>query len=79
VSDLYISAIGMPILLEEICRPIVGLYNMHVEIGAEAALLPEKEYISGIFVAVQYTYSDNNTEKQNLTNRKETQLRTLQW
>jgi hypothetical protein len=27
---------------------------MNVEIGAEAALFPEKEYISGIFVAVQY-------------------------
>ena len=26
---------------------------MNVEIGAEAALFPEKEYISGIFVAVQ--------------------------
>jgi hypothetical protein len=26
---------------------------MIVEIGAEAALFPEKEYISGIFVAVQ--------------------------
>jgi hypothetical protein len=26
---------------------------MNVEIGAEAALLPEKEYIKGIFVAVQ--------------------------
>jgi hypothetical protein len=25
---------------------------MNVEIGAEAALSPEKEYISGIFVAV---------------------------
>ena len=25
---------------------------MNVEIGAEAALIPEKEYISGIFVAV---------------------------
>jgi hypothetical protein len=25
---------------------------MNVEIGAEAALLPEKEYIKGIFVAV---------------------------
>jgi hypothetical protein len=25
---------------------------MHVEIGAEAALFPEKEYINGIFVAV---------------------------
>jgi hypothetical protein len=26
---------------------------MNVEIGAEAALLPEKEYINGIAVAVQ--------------------------
>jgi hypothetical protein len=26
---------------------------MNVEIGAEATLFPEKEYISGIFVAVQ--------------------------
>ncbi len=26
---------------------------MNVEIGAEAALCPEKKYISGIFVAVQ--------------------------
>jgi hypothetical protein len=26
---------------------------MNVEIGAEAALFPEKEYISGIFVAVK--------------------------
>jgi hypothetical protein len=25
---------------------------MHVEIGAEAVLFPEKEYIKGIFVAV---------------------------
>jgi hypothetical protein len=27
VSDLYIPTIGMPILLEEICRPILGLYK----------------------------------------------------
>ena len=27
---------------------------MNVEIGAEAALFPEKEYISGIFVAVRH-------------------------
>jgi hypothetical protein len=27
VSDLYISMIGLPILLEEICRPILGLYK----------------------------------------------------
>jgi hypothetical protein len=29
---------------------------MNVEIGAEAAIFPEKEYISGIFVAVQQQY-----------------------
>ncbi len=33
---------------------------MNVEIGTEAALFPEKEYISGIFLAV-YT----STKKQN--------------
>ncbi len=27
VSDLYIPTIGLPILLEEICRPIPGLYK----------------------------------------------------
>ncbi len=27
VSDLYITMIGLPILLEEICRPILGLYK----------------------------------------------------
>jgi hypothetical protein len=27
VSDLHISTIGLPIVLEEICRPILGLYK----------------------------------------------------
>jgi hypothetical protein len=27
VSDLFISTIGLPILLEEICRPILGVYK----------------------------------------------------
>ncbi len=27
VSDLYIPSISLPILLEEICRPILGLYK----------------------------------------------------
>jgi hypothetical protein len=47
---------GLPVLLEEICRLILEIYkslkDMNVEIGAEAALFPEKEYINGIAVAV---------------------------
>ncbi len=27
VSDLYIPTVGLPILLEEICGPILGLYK----------------------------------------------------
>ncbi len=43
---------------------------MNVEIGAEAWLFPEKEYISGIFVAVQYTSFKSVTESvlEQLTN-----------
>jgi hypothetical protein len=33
---------------------------MNVEIGAEAALFPEKEYIKEIFVAVQLTWLEKN-------------------
>jgi hypothetical protein len=36
---------GLPVLLEEICRLIL-------EIGAEATLFPEKEYVNGIAVAM---------------------------
>jgi hypothetical protein len=28
VSDLYIPTMGLPILLEEICRPILRLYKL---------------------------------------------------
>jgi hypothetical protein len=45
VSELYIPTMGLPVLLEEICRLILE------SIGAEAALFPEKEYINGIAVA----------------------------
>jgi hypothetical protein len=31
---------------------------MNVEIGAEAALFPEKEYISGIFIAMRHDACD---------------------
>jgi hypothetical protein len=60
LSDLYIPMIGLPILLQEnmltdsdnIC---INRSQTHanVEIGTEAAQFPEKEYINGIFVAVQ--------------------------
>jgi hypothetical protein len=59
VGNLYIPTIGLPILMEEICRLLLGLYKSltdtwmwKLEIGAEAALFPEKEYINGVFVAV---------------------------
>ncbi len=57
VSHLYIPTIDLPILLQEICGPILGIYKsltdtQSVEIGTEAAQFPEKEYINLIFVAV---------------------------
>ncbi len=33
---------------------------MNVEIGAEAALFPEKEYIKGIFVTVYFSWMVNS-------------------
>jgi hypothetical protein len=35
---------------------------MNVEIGADAALFPEKEYINGIAVAVQETVSSTGIQ-----------------
>ncbi len=49
----------MPILLQEICGPILGKYISltdtcrNVEIGTEVVQFPEKEFINGIFVAVR--------------------------
>ncbi len=44
---------------KKICGPILGIYNSltdtdtdNVKIGTEAAQLPEKEYINGIFIAM---------------------------
>jgi hypothetical protein len=61
---LYIPCTGrslgvltLPILLQEICGPILGmcksLTDMNVEIETETGQFPEKEYINGISVAVQ--------------------------
>jgi hypothetical protein len=40
---------------------------MNVEIGAETALFPEKEYISGIFIAVQGSHGRDYSMAYNLT------------
>ncbi len=42
---------------------------MNVEIGAEAAQFPEKEYINGIAVAVCFIHSEFPQRKENLTPR----------
>ncbi len=56
VSNLYIHTIDLPILLQEICGPILeickSLTDKWVEIGTEAEQFSEKEYINGIIVAV---------------------------
>jgi hypothetical protein len=57
MRDLYISRIGLPILLQENMWTDPGNIKIahrhkNFEIGAEAAKFPEKKYINGVFVAV---------------------------
>jgi hypothetical protein len=57
VRDLYISRIGLHILLQGNMWTISGNRfsahrHMNVEIEAEATQCPEKEYLNGIFLAV---------------------------
>ncbi len=44
--DLYISKINLPILLQEICGPLLGVYKSLTQ-------FPEKEYIYANFIAMQ--------------------------
>ncbi len=57
VSNLFIPTIDLPILLREICGPILGIYinrSQTYEWGNRdwGPQFPEKEYINGIFIAV---------------------------
>ncbi len=57
MKDLYISRIGLPILLQGNMWTdpgnILNRSQTHeLEIGTEAVQFPEKDYINGIFLAV---------------------------
>jgi hypothetical protein len=54
MSELNIPTIYLPILLQEICGPTLGIYK--------AAQFPEKEFFNGIFFAVRGQGDEKNLE-----------------
>jgi hypothetical protein len=69
VSDLYIhNTIDLPILLQEICGPILGIYksiaHRHMNVEIKAAQFQEKEYINGILVRSNAAYSTNTCTRK---------------
>jgi hypothetical protein len=52
---------------------------MNVEIGAEAALFPEKEYKNGIFIAVWLIYEGNSEDHKILRLSKSSTFFALSW
>ncbi len=69
VRDLYISKIGLPIVLQEYMWTDPGNIqiahrHMNVEIRTETAQFPENKFINGFFVAVQVAHSQPRSEPE---------------
>jgi hypothetical protein len=65
LSEIYILPGSVCLsCCREICGPILGIYKIahkHMnEIGTEASQFPEKEYMNGIFLAVQTLHKTLN-------------------
>jgi hypothetical protein len=71
MSDFYIPAIDLAILLQENMWTDPGNISiahrhMYVEIRTEAVQFPEKEYINGIFVAVWLLEGDSTIQVEGI-------------
>ncbi len=69
VSHLYISTIGLPILLEEICRPILGLYKSltdtwMLKLGMRPRYSQKRNTYMGF--SLQCSGRSHSTEQQNI-------------